>query len=586
MPIDSNPENQGRFLKDILRGVPSGYGLTRSEQTVRELSQISQALRTTRDRLPASISISSPKTEVVTVPSPQTQDFSRVEAILGDANAAQSRTADNTDRLAEQGAESLQLQKESLQSQSALVSLGVGHARQNRTAIAQRDELIDQGEISIQDLRLLVSNSQTANSLLQTLGEQGFITLLVQAGILAQGAEIAAQGGELVNHAVKAAQLREVAQRQRATLVDNSRLAVTVLESLDVHGRDAYIQRLQIVSEVAQTRGAIEMVGQDLVRGGQQMHRDLSAIHSQGGQMLTESQLHTTLLGDYLTEARGQSRTLNSIQQTGESNLSELRVQTHALGVISTVGMAQLNVLTNLEGMMGTAVSVLEDIDYGITEVNRGLDQLNYTAAQAVEHLSDISTAANMFVITSQEIRDRLVAINRTLRSPVTVKAQNLWAIGERCRQAGDILSATEKFLESQKEDPSYYKNYCSLALASLELGIVDAAEDFLLQSLAYARQSGPRVEQEVLHLLGKVELMTHRLSQALQHLYAAYEKNPNDFNVWYDIALTEMLLGDKKTAISFLKALVQVAKIKSLGYISKIKSEIIFALIFNDLSL
>lgn len=575
MPIDSNPEDKGRFLKDILQGVPSGYGLTRGEQTVRELSRISQTLNSVRSRLPASTSSS--KTEFITVPSPQTQDLSRVESVMGDVSVSQSRTADNTDRLTEQGAESLQLQ-------NTLVSLGIGHARQNRTAIEQRDQLIGQGEIGIQDLHLLVSNSQTANALLQTLGEQGFISLLVQAGILKQGAEIAAQGDELVNHAVRAAQSREVAQRQRATLVDNSRLAVTVLESLDAHGRDAYIQRLKIVSEVAQTRGAIEMVGQDLVRSGQQTHRDLSAIHSQGGQILAESQQHTRLLDGQLTEARGQSQTLNRIHQTGESHLRESRLQTQALGVISEIGLVQLSALRDLGGMMGTAVSVLKDIDYGITEVNRGLDRLNFSAAQAVEHLSDISMAMNMFVITSHQIREQLVAINRTLRNPVTVRAENLWSIGERCRQAGDITTATEKFLESQREDPSSYKNYYSLALASLELGIVDAAEDFLMQSLAYAQQSGAKAEQEVLHLLGKVELMTHRPQQALQHLYKAYEKDPNAFAVWYDIALAEMILGDKNAALGFLNALVRVAKAKSPGYLSKIKAEPIFSPIINQL--
>lgn len=580
--MGSNPENEGRFLKDVLRGVPSGYGLTRSEQAVRELSRISKTLHSVRNQLPASVSADSSKAELATVPSQQLQqitDLSGVESSMRDVSATQSRISDHTELLTEQGAENLRVQHE-------LVSLGVGYARQNRVAIDQRDTLIDQGEVTIRDLHALLGNSQTANALLRTLGEQGFITLLFQAGLLKQGAEIAATGGELVGLAVNAAQSREVAQSQRATLIDSSRLAVTVLESLDAHGRDAYIQRLRIVSEVAQTRGAIELLDQELVRSGEQNHRDLSAIHSRGGQILAESQLHTAILGDQLTESRGQSRALGKIQQNGELHLSESRNQTQVLGAISKIGLVQLDVLRDLEGMMGTAVSILEDIDYGIAEVNRGVERLNETAVQAVEHLKDISSAMNMFVITSHEIRDQLIAVNRTLRSPVTVRAKNLWVIGERCRQAGDVVAATEKFLESRREDPSYHKNYHSLALVSLELGLIDVAKDFILQSLAYAQQSGSKSESEVLNLLGQVELVTHQIPQALQRFYMAYEKDPNAFAVWYNIALAEMLSGDKKTALSFLKALVQVAKVRSPGYLFKIKAEPIFASILNNLSI
>jgi tetratricopeptide (TPR) repeat protein len=261
--------------------------------------------------------------------------------------------------------------------------------------------------------------------------------------------------------------------------------------------------------------------------------------------------------------------------------------------MISAVGFAQLNALENLGGIMSTAVSILGDIDHGIDKLNHGMDKLNKgvkklnaTAIEAVEQLEDISRAMGMLVIINQEIRDQLRAVNDTLNKPVTVKARDLWNIAERCRQAGDIESAVAKFLESQKEDPSFYKNYYSLALACLELSMVDAAEDFLLQAQAYAKQSGNKTEREVLHLLGKLEFMTHRLPQALEHLYLAYGKDPNDFTVWYDIALTEMLLGDKNAALGFLKALAKVAKAKSPGYMSKIKSEPIFASILNDLSI
>ncbi|MBI4994339.1 hypothetical protein HZC21_01685 [Candidatus Peregrinibacteria bacterium] len=150
----SNPENEDRFLKGLLRGVPIESGLTRQEQEVKMLARISDDLKEMRSQLPIAAQRFSPTTHVhVDVPDPSIS----LTPHFQDITRNQMDTIRGMSNLAEQGVTGLKLQRKSLRLQDAM--------------LGELEDQTDQGEIAIDQRKALVAQGNTAIAQRQTMIE-------------------------------------------------------------------------------------------------------------------------------------------------------------------------------------------------------------------------------------------------------------------------------------------------------------------------------------------------------------------------------------------------------------------------------
>lgn len=361
---------------------------------------------------------------------------------------------------------------------------------------------------------------------------------------------------------------RYFAAKQRARLLKQSRLAVMVLESLDEQGRTAYVQRTGMLAGLVQIREAVKEMDIDLTAGAEQI---ASRIEIVGGRISAEMAAQTSLLdGIVRLENLGLEETR---QQTDllRANLDELQEQNRQLEFIGD-GIVQLVDLSQQGNQL------LQDIAHGVAATNEAVSKVSH-------QLDHIGIGMDLFIMIGNKMKKQLVQVIGVLKTPIEQKAHNLWEIGERCRQAGDISAAFRKLRESYDEDPSKPEMYYSLAMVCLELGAIESARDFFSAGLHYAKDNR-ELRAQLLLQMGKLAYISEQYMEAKKYLEQALSSDSKNIDVWYELALVELKLGNESKAVYYLRNLVVVAKKKAPAYIKKVLNDPDFSGILHHLTI
>lgn len=158
-----NTNDEGRGMKDLIYGVPTGYGLTREEQILRELTDGTKLLR---ERLP----YPSSQTHLLPAPASSTNIVNVLPSEAPDISPhlrgiarEQEDTRRSIEGLTEQGTEGLRLQRDANEERMYQTTLA-------ETAGWQRGRLVRQGRRAV--------------SLLESLDESGRMAFLQRLAVL------------------------------------------------------------------------------------------------------------------------------------------------------------------------------------------------------------------------------------------------------------------------------------------------------------------------------------------------------------------------------------------------------------------
>ncbi|MEK9132777.1 MAG: tetratricopeptide repeat protein [Patescibacteria group bacterium] len=325
----SNPEDEGRFLKSVLFGVPQGIGLTRSEQNLKALTEISQGLSGMRRQL-------QPATFPTSAPQPTFSQQTSVQVNVPDM------------------AGTLSPYLVDLSQQQQATTAGIGAlAKQGRASLRLQDEMANQ---------------------LDYQSRQG--DMLVQ-----QGGTATAQRNTIITQENVAIEQREGAAMQRQTMIENqSRLAVMVLESLAENGRIAYVQRQRLLAGLCDTREAIEKLDGDFVDGVNQISNGLQDLHAQGDEALQEMRIQTNVL-DSIAQLESLGLAEAQLQNQNLRRIGGGIAQLVAIGTQSTDLLERQNVhLSRIVGGIAEQSAITGRIEDGVSRVVETLELVVLTA--------------------------------------------------------------------------------------------------------------------------------------------------------------------------------------------------------------
>lgn len=392
------------------------------------------------------------------------------------------------------------------------------------------------------------------------LAEQGRESIALEGAMSQDLSRQTQQGEVMVAQGSSMIQQGNMALRQRQDLVSQSRLAVHVLESLDESGRQAYIQRLALLGglyqtreAIDQTRGAIERVGAQLGQGIDEVNSNLLGLREQGTVQIAELEKHTSLLDD--------------IARLEHAGLKESKMQTRSLGSIDSGVHALVDVAQEHTGL-------LSDVRSELRSIGGQLDVLAVIAEKSQDHLAHMEGSLDAVVLVNRRISKALESVLEILKGPVRTKALDLWSIGEQCRKTGNMEDAFRKFSESRDENPAEPRNYHSLGMLCLEVAAVQAAEDFFIAGLQYARQKEPQLTAVFLLQLGRLAFLKQDYPKAKGLLDEALLLDKTNVDMWYELALVDVKLGNNDEALYYLRNLVHFARQKAPWYIEKIFHE------------
>lgn len=234
-----NPENENRFLKDLLRGVPNEWGLTRQEQEVKMLARISDDLRGMRSQLPVAAQRFSPVQHIhVDVPDPSRS----LAPHLQDIARNQMDTMRGMHNLAEQGATGIRLQRKSLVLQDAMLGELEDQTDQGEIAIDQRKSLLQQGNVAAVQRQTLVDQSRLTIMLLESLDDSGRAAYVQRMGIIS--------GLYATQSSI---------ERLDAALVEGKKRLSTDLKTLQQQGSQA-LERMRQQTELLDKIAQLEML--------------------------------------------------------------------------------------------------------------------------------------------------------------------------------------------------------------------------------------------------------------------------------------------------------------------------------------
>ncbi|MBU1719388.1 MAG: hypothetical protein KKA07_09975 [Bacteroidetes bacterium] len=295
-----------------------------------------------------------------------------------------------------------------------------------------------------------------------------------------------------------------------------------LLKSLDKRAQAAFSQR----------NAALKRMGEAIVE-----HR-LS-----NGQLAIanyEHQISNRQLALANSEHRLSNRQLSNINQS---------IDHGAIGVQRAVGLSTAVLSTDLKVLERSLAAALGDIGSDIQNLSAEVVQTRMEVIQAIQDSQAIflwSHREQMWV--RQQILD-------VLRNPRLTAARETWAIGEKCRLAGNNRDAIRMYRESLNSNPAEARNYVSLGLMSLDVGDSKEAKNYFAQGV---RQTDEYIlKGTALMHLAKIEMFDKNFSQAKTLLLLAMESDVTNLEVWFDLAVCEMKLGDRNQALYYIRNLL-----------------------------
>ena len=234
----------------------------------------------------------------------------------------------------------------------------------------------------------------------------------------------------------------------------------------------------------------------------------------------------------------------------------------------SVVGMEQTI------GQVGSHLScLLQDIGSGISKLTEEEIKTRMQLLQSVYNLKDV------FVWSHREQMGVARKILDALLHPLGTMAAELWREGEKLRLMGRLDDAVKMFERSVDLKPSEYRSHFSLGLTSIELLDTERAKRAFDDAKIYSDED-PAVQAYSILLQAKLHIQEHHFEHAYKLLLEASSIESNDYNIFYEIAVCLINMGDKKNAKDLLIELVK----RNPDLLNKIRAEQCFQPIYQEI--
>lgn len=354
-------------------------------------------------------------------------------------------------------------------------------------------------------------------------------------------------------HALEQAFLSSKGVSQRDRMIGQNRTIIQKLASLDERGRIAYLQRLGIMA-------GVYSMDEHLVQGFDEVVQGLAVLEHHETVQIGLAQTRVQLLSE-IAELNSLSLfTLGRVDDGVQELVEATREQTAFIAEDARVRHEQF---AQFMVMFSHALGSLDRIESGIGDIARSQIEIN----RAVTRIA-VAT-----------------------ENPVQTQALEKWRIGERCRRAGKSVQALRMFEESNRENPSEPWNYYSLGMLSLSAFAPNAASDFFNEGVAYSEDNPQLTAYFLLHM-ARVAYAGSNFAMARDLLVRAHEADKKNIDIWFELALCEVQIGNTEQAIYYLNNLLLVAqrlapeKPEYLSYVQRILNEPLFVSIISQLSL
>lgn len=287
------------------------------------------------------------------------------------------------------------------------------------------------------------------------------------------------------------------------------------------------------------------------------------------GQMaLQESMAHTGLLENLDNSARTAFHQRNAeLDKLGQSLMSQRVANIQLAGIGNQVETMNGNIIKtasdfnkstrlssaiisgNISELKESLVAALGDISFDIGDLS------NEVANTRLEVIEELQNSQAIFLWSHREqmwVRKQILDV---LQKPRQTAAREAWQIGEKCRLAGHINEAVRMYRESIHIDPSEARNYISLGIINLNNGNVDTAKQFFMYGASYATDSS--LKGNAIMYLSKIEMFEKDYPHAKETLEKALYIDITNFEIWFDLAICEMKMGNKEKALYYVKNLL-----------------------------
>ncbi len=349
-------------------------------------------------------------------------------------------------------------------------------------------------------------------------------------------ANLAPQFRDLIDSQGEVAQSVEGLGAQGQLILENAKVQTELLDNLDRGGRIAVKQRalaLRYLSEAVDELGLVNIGIGTTNRSLAGIDRGVIGLGTQGQLILENAKVQTELLADTVDE----------------------------LDLINTgVDMANRSLASINQGVIS--------VRYDLIHLEDALCKLLGELGTGINHIGDELVATRMAIVDAlSEFRDIFLWVHReqtwvrkqileVLRSPAQTAAYEAWIIAENCRIAGDMQAALKMYKRSLDINPSESRDYFSLGLIHLNVFDTHGAMDYFNTAVRYSPNE-PRSQAYYLMHMANIEIFQKNYQQAKDLLDAAIGLDITNLEVWYDLALCCVKLGDYKKAVYYIKNLL-----------------------------
>lgn len=274
-----------------------------------------------------------------------------------------------------------------------------------------------------------------------------------------------------------------------------------------------------------------------------------------------------------LQESRGQTGLLESLNEQGQEAYSQ---RNEALQRMSEAIVQHRAANRKLGSIDRGIIGVRRDIGLSTAILGDHIDDLNDALTGALGDLgSDIHTLTDEIIETrlavvqaiedSQSIflwshREQMWVRQQTLdvlSNPRRTAAREAWEIGEQCRRTGNRQEAIRMYRESLRTNPAEARNHVSMGLMGLEIGDPRTAKNYFAAGARF--DLDPKVKGTSLMHLAKIEMFDKNFPQAKTLLELALDADVTNLEIWFDLAICEMKLGNRQRALYYIRNLLWV---------------------------
>ncbi|HBB02573.1 MAG: hypothetical protein US89_C0014G0019 [Candidatus Peregrinibacteria bacterium GW2011_GWF2_38_29] len=269
-----------------------------------------------------------------------------------------------------------------------------------------------------------------------------------------------------------------------------------------------------------------------------------------------------------LENARVQTGVLNNLEGHERRAVQQ---RNQALRQLSQ-GMMELSSVNRGVGRTNRSLASIDrgvgGVRYDISHLEDSLCRLMGDLGTGIGYIGDELVATRMAVVDAlQEFQDIFLWSHReqmwvrkqtleALQNPAQTAAYEAWAIAEKCRMAGDIQGALRMYKRSLDTNPAENRNYFSLGLIHLNTGDTEGAMDYFNTAASYSSDDLNAQAYYLMHL-AKIEFFQKNFSKTKQLLEEAINLDVTNLEIWYDLALCSIKLGDKGKALYYVKNLL-----------------------------